>query len=324
MMIHAPKMKIIEPDRELVAPLGMKGYYKLVATNRYTGRQRLLADWFPNLVTDFGLNYLGTTGGYLTWCSVGTSSTAPNVLDTALGGFVGSTATVGPVSSTASAESTPPYYGTLTKSWRFAEGVAAGNLSEIGAGPTSNGLSLFSRALILDSLGAPTTITVLGDEFLDAYYQLRHYPVLDDVLGEVVIAGVTHATVTRAASVTSASSWANSTSGLGAGVSPGSPAYIQARNGALGAITSSPAGTSSNRSSYTVLAYSAQSYQRDITANWGLAAGNLEGGITALSCTLGESHGMGAFQISFTPAIDKTDVKVLDLTFRQSWARGPV
>src|SRR5690606_36950343 len=56
---------------------------------------------------------------------------------------------------------------------QFGLGEAAGNLLEIGIQHTSASGPLWSRALILDGQGDPTTITVLPDDFLTCYYTLR-------------------------------------------------------------------------------------------------------------------------------------------------------
>src|SRR5690606_4774599 len=61
----------------------------------------------------------------------------------------------------------------ITVSHQFGQGQAAGNLSEIGIQHTSTSGPLWSRALILDGQGNPTTITVLPDDFLTCYYTLR-------------------------------------------------------------------------------------------------------------------------------------------------------
>ncbi|HIQ53190.1 MAG TPA: hypothetical protein EYH51_08015, partial [Pseudomonas pachastrellae] len=182
-----------------------EGWYKFEAV-RPDGTKRVLADWFPNLITDAGLERMASNSDWLGYCQVGSGNNPPNVLDTALANRVGSSNTAQASASGAQAEE--PYFCWQRRTVRFAEGVAAGNLSEVGMGWTSSG-NLFSRALILDSEGNPTTITVAADEILDVTYEFRFYPRLTDVTGSVTLTGNiagTYDYVMRAASVTSSSS----------------------------------------------------------------------------------------------------------------------
>ena len=143
------------------------GLYKIEAVNAKTGKKRLLADWFPNLITNIGLDRIATNADFMSYCHVGTNSTTPTINDTALRTFVGSTNTI--TTSTYTVNSTSPYYASFIRVYRFNAGIAIGNLSEVGIGwsATGTGSVLFSRALILDSYGNPTTITFLSDEYLD-------------------------------------------------------------------------------------------------------------------------------------------------------------
>ena len=69
-----------------------------------------------------------------------------------------------------------PYYRWAKVTWRFGQGVAAGNISEVGLGWGNS--NLWNRALIKDANGNPTTITVLSDEYLDVVSEIRDYPTL--------------------------------------------------------------------------------------------------------------------------------------------------
>ena len=121
--IWIPKCKIIEPREALKIPVGICGRFKIEAI-RPDGRRRLLADWFPNLITDAGLNLIGTSSAWLAAVRVGTGSTTPNVSDTSMQSLVAGTTTL--QAFTSSAASVPPYAGLATITRRFAAGVAAG------------------------------------------------------------------------------------------------------------------------------------------------------------------------------------------------------
>src|SRR5690606_22222525 len=142
------------------------GRYKLIKHKvREDGtlyNTEIVAD-FPNLITDSGLDLLaaGSLNSVVGKCWVGSGNSAPSVTDTALESEIAST-TNATSSSFANNSGPPDYYSYAVKVFRFSTGVAAGNISEVGVGATNN--TLFSRALVLDSEGNPTSITVLADE----------------------------------------------------------------------------------------------------------------------------------------------------------------
>lgn len=130
---------------------------------------------FHNLVLDTGLQRMGL-GAWGTRCLVGTGNSSPVVsqtqLDNTLVGTNTVQATILSVNTT-----TKPYYYSIQKTYRFGEGVAAGNLTEVGLGwPLSGQNPCWNRALIKDANGNPTTLTVLPDEFLDVTVDIRIYP----------------------------------------------------------------------------------------------------------------------------------------------------
>lgn len=286
------------------------GWFKIEAI-RPDGTRRVLADWFPNLILDGGLDRMGANANYLSWCQVGSGSTAPVAAQTALVNRIAGTNTV--QASSTGAQASAPYYGWARRTYRFAQGVAAGNLSEVGVGWATSG-SLFSRALILDGGGSPTTITVLSDEVLDVTYELRRYPGTVDLTGTVVLDGVTHNWVSRAAGVTTAGVW----TGTGAMVLDAAQSF----SGNIGAVTAlNPSGTSGSLTA-TALAYSAGSYTRAATVSAGLGDSNLSGGIRSI-IVWSNVVGTSRYQIQFDPAIPKDNTKVLSLTIQHSWARRP-
>jgi hypothetical protein len=313
MNIWVPKFKIVEPKSELlVAKPRICGHFTMEAV-RPDGRRRKLAD-FDNLILDSGLNRIGTNSDWLNACQVGTGTNAATVNDTGLQTYLAGTTTLS-VSSATTAQANAPYYTQNTRTYRFAAGVAAGNLSEVGVGWSSgSGSNLFSRARILDSSDNPTTITVLSDEFLDVTYRIRNYAPPSDTTGTVVINGVTHTYTVRAGqanSVVYSDTWGFTAAALRTG------ANVTAYSGTLGAITSSPTGTASSAPTTSALSYSQSSLYRDRTAEWGLSNANFGGGIGAFYV---EFAG-GKLQIGMSPNIMKTNSQTLSMTFRYSWAR---
>lgn len=313
-----PEKKFIEPNRELVLPgTRLAGFYKFEATNRFTGKKRLLKDWFPNLITNNGLNGIGATSNVMNLCKVGSGNTAPTFADSQMQSFIASSNSV--QTDEQLAQSTPPYYGYSRRVYRFNAGVAAGNIAEVGVGTTSGNTGvLFSRALINDggSPTTPTTITVLSDEFLDVTYELRNYPVTtSDYAGSIVISGETYNYTARVANITS-SQWAPGTNGMGG------PSTASVYDGVLGAITSTPNGNNSNGSELAS-SYSTDTFYRESTFTWGLTQGNLAGSPSGIRCLAfrhnGNSFGWSQFQ--FDHSIPKTSSRILAIVARHTWAR---
>lgn len=296
----------------------VKGFFKIEAV-KPDGTRRVLADWFPNLILDQGLDRMGANSDYLNACQVGTGSTTPAAAQTGLTTYVAGTTSV--ESTTYFAASDAPYYGSITKRFRFAAGVAEGNISEVGIGWSSSGSTLFSRALILDEMSSPTTITVLADEVLDVTYELRQYAPTVDFSGTVD----TYTVTLRASNVTDASSsagWGNQLGLASAGLLNTGQAALAAYDGTLGVVTGAPSGTEASVSglphTVTNAAYSGGTYYRDITYFVDLNGLNVTGGIDCIK--FGTTRGQ--YQASFSPAIDKDATKTMTLQFRIAWARA--
>lgn len=314
--IAAAIAAMIAPPRPQVS-----GHFTMLAT-KLDGTQRVVADWFDNLVTDGGLNRMGTNN-WRDLCVVGTGSNAPAVSDAQLQTTKARTSGGAPNVPGPVAQTSAPYFIQTSAGYRFTAGSAAGNLTEVGIGwSTGSGTTdyaLFSRALIKDGFGNPTTVTVLGDEVLDVYYAIRIYPPTTDATYSITISSVTYACVSRAAAVTNATAWQL----------PNDSVYFRSLyysynqptcfNGDIGTIVGTPSGVSSSTASIANTAYSNNSLRRDATLSWGLNDGNLSGGIKSILY----QTSVGMYQTSFTPAIPKDSTKVLSLGVRVGWARRP-
>lgn len=304
-------MNIDKLDIEIGA--GLKGRFQITRRKADTLEVVEESPWFDNVILDQGLDRLGTSI-IASFAKVGTSNTTPTTIQTVLLGYVAATNTI--QASSSSAQAVAPYFGRAIRTFRFAAGAAAGTLAEVGVGwATGNAANtLFCRALILDLVGNPTTITVLADEVLDVTYELRIYPDLVDKVFVANISGTDHNCILRAADVVNASWWGSQLfNGFNYGTWPA------AYNGALGGITTLPSGLSALPTGLApvVSAYVPGSYSRVYTPTWGLNDGNLAGGITAWYMP---SH-VGAFKMSFSPPIDKTNVRTLSLSTKFTWAR---
>ncbi len=276
------------------------------------GSRRIAADWFPNLITNSGLDRMGSVSDYLSYCIVGSGSSAPAPTDIALQARVASTSTKNADTNGAVAS---PRYGWRRIVYRFAAGVAAGNLSEVGVGYSDT--AVFSRALILDGSGNPTTITVLADEVLDVTYELRFYVSEADVSFNVVISGITYACVCRPANLGE-----NIGSQIGQAISINTSDRANGvkafETNVLGPVTGQPGSSFDEYTlGFTNETYVNGTFYKSHVITAALNQGNATGGIGSIRV----DNSFCDWQINFTPKIPKDATKVLTLNVRSAWSR---
>lgn len=299
------------------------GLYKILATRTVNGKKttRIAADWFPNLITNLGLDKMANTVNWLAYCHVGSGNTTPQYTDTSLVALIAASNTRQVIEH--GTDNTGTYYTWNRYTYRFAEGTAAGNLSEVGVGSADTGAVLFSRALILDELEAPTTITILSDETLDVVYEVRFYPKIIDSTGQVIFTGNiggTYDWTMRSAGCGSTTYWrlynaTNSGVAMNNYHNAATPVYT-VLDGAIGAITAFPSGDNSVVEK-AVSTYVVGEYKLTHTLTAGLSAGNFAGGIKSFRF----STGCGNLQGEFTPTIPKTANDILSFNIEYSWGR---
>ena len=293
----------------------MEGFYSFKVSNS-KGESRdlsgIIAEDHKNLILDVGLNALGTTS-VVSACKVGTGVTPVAVSQTDLATPLAITSTL--QSSSTGRNSTAPYYTWGRRTFRFNQGAAAGNLTEVGV-TYGGGSSLFSRALIVDSEGNPTTLTILSDEWLDVTYELRVYQDLADKTFNINLLGVDHVVTVRPAYVTT---------------NPSYSSYFfdhfiswyinwsqcSHYNGTIGTITGSPSGEGSSAGGVSYGAYSQNSLQRSIIYGVGLNDANLSGGIQSTLIYTDKC----SWQVGYSPAIAKDSFKTLTMNYTLSWGR---
>ncbi|MGH3802903.1 MAG: hypothetical protein ACRDTD_22795, partial [Pseudonocardiaceae bacterium] len=121
----------------LSAHEGYAGWFKFEAFrvdadgNEIPGSRRVAADWFPNLITNAGLDLFGTLSGASSivsaFCRVGSGNATPAVTDTALGTQVAFSNTL--QANTNGVNRSGTFYGWRRRTLRFAAGIAAGTLA---------------------------------------------------------------------------------------------------------------------------------------------------------------------------------------------------
>lgn len=320
MNIWVPKTKIIENRREAIIVPGCRvgGSYKIEG-RKPDGRTRLISDWFPNIVTNIGLERWGTAQPVVQ-CSVGSGTVAPNAGDIALQTWVADATTN---SSVIYAKNTAsPYYGYGQATFTFAPPGSNKSVAEVGVGWGAGGTNLFSRARVKDSAGADTVVTWLADETLYVYYEARSYPYTSDgsYSGVAITGASTHSGTIRLmnASNPDIGIFHNAAHTMTArGGVPGSVS-VSAYSGTIGIITAEPSGTKVARTSSTEAAYSPGSLLRYGEAVWGPNDANFT--IQAF----GLSPSTHPYQMSISPTIVKQSGWTLALNFQSgSWARYP-
>lgn len=290
----------------------MSGRYQIRVLDAY-GIEKRRTPWFDNIILDSGLNRWGS-GTIIGGAAIGTSSTTPAASDTGLGTQSHFTSTAG-VGANLAAGTSPNYNNTRTFVYRTTLGALNGNYTEVGVGWASG--SMFSRALILDGGGTPTSLSVSSSEQLDIFYQLSVYPPIVDIgPTTVTISGVNYDVTGRSSYVSNISQvW---TVGQGQVVFTSSGGFSQfVYAGPLGLITAGPSGAGATGGTIATSAYVNNSLEANGTWTYALDSGNVSGGIGASFA----GSSLGAFQYQFSPVIPKNNTKTLVLNYRQGWAR---
>lgn len=294
--------------------IGLKGIFNLKFTNVKTGQIRELE--FTNLILNSGLDRLGV-GTPVNGCVLGSASSTPVVTDTSITSILGSSTTLQAQGVGTANTSTTPYWCSYYWTYRFIEGVATGNISQVAMAYASvgAGTALFSLALVKDSGGTPITITKLADEVLDVTYTLQLFCPSADVTGTISISGVNYDYIARPAS---AASWI-------ANVNFSGFALSTARTGTLGTQLTSPSGVVLGSGTTTASAYTTGNYYRDVAYFWDLNNGNDASGIRSINIGAGGSAEI-RWQIQYSKSSDGTTIpkdatKRLTLNVRFSWGR---
>jgi hypothetical protein len=310
----------------------VKGLFRIEAFkpdaegNEIPGTRRVLQDWTDNLITNGGLDMLGTSETWAHGCVVGTDNTAPTNTDTALGTFFAGTTSKS--EQTRGVAGSSPYYGWHRQTYRFNAGTCSGtNITEVGIsqGGATDLSPLFMHALVNSGTG----VTVLADESLDVIYEFRRYPALTDVTGTFAVTvtggGTSNYDYTiRAADATTVDAWANATMLLdGFFITDGVVSSPSSSNvgysGAIGAITTVPSTIISGATVgiESLSAYTNGNYYRDMTVTWGLSDGNDTFRSFLFRCV------GGAWQMEVDPTMAKDNTMLISWTLRVAWARRP-
>lgn len=301
--------------------IGIAGEVRVVVS-REDGSIKQDTGYQKNIILNQGLDFFGGAKGSAIndKCAIGAGNIAPVATQTSLVSFIAITSGTDATSDYAYVNKGDNLYRMWEqKRYRF-EGLNNVNINEVGLasqGTTQSDYYLTTRALIKDTLGQPTTITVKLGETLDVYYKIHKVVGISDNLHVVNMldgngGSVPYNVVTRPAKVGSSSEWAVST--------PAITGSLYAGIGTLGAISNIPSGVGYINLNSTGAPYQAGSYKRVFAFNAGL---NL------LAEGLNVIYVRGVFfpfQMSFNSVasnspIPKTNKNILELPYEISWGR---
>lgn len=307
------------------AHLGLEGRFKI--EKRKVGSDELIevAPWQENLILNRGLDALGDPqqrdlDGWMYALAVGSGSTPPAVTDTGLVAKVAQTERSTASGATTSGRVVSPVpYGWYRKTYQFNAGAAAGNLSELGLKYYTNDNLLNTRALIKDSSGQPTTITVLSDEILIVTYEVRVYVDMTDKTYTATIKGVETTITVRPMQINDTDPWWNPGSDFAfSDYIWGYYWYYGGTGLGVGPVTGVPSGTRESYSNVQLTnhTYVPGSYRYETSGNLSILNG------AGRTFTAAQSvSSIIPFQVGFSPGWSKTNAETVALRMAVSWGR---
>jgi hypothetical protein len=297
--------------------IGLKGLY-MGKAHRLDGSSRVLFPWTDNLILDAGLNRIGT-GGIFGRAMYGGSNAAPDAGQTGLITLLAETAVQ---QETTSGTDLVNNYCYVRYTYRFAQATSNVNVNEIGIGWAAN--TCFSRALTVDGVGAPSTVTIEAGEFFDLTYELRIYWPTTDVVGSITLNNINYDFTARAANVANwALPLANYMPTDGSNIFTGGMTASWYNGGdvaGLGAITAGPNGSFfANNTMNFLSGYSNNSYLRVVRAFRGITGPQqtISGAVFSLGA-------LGIYKAAFNPVIPKDNTNNLNLDMTLVWARKTI
>lgn len=304
--------------------VGLHGEVKVIV-KRADDTVRLDTGFFPNVITNLGLDAIGNDNNLFTFCAVGGGNSTPLNTNNKLDNFLA-------VASQISTESkydydpvrdTEFYKCSRTVGYRFT-GLDNKNISEVGLVSSNNPAqhSALTRTLIKNSNGDPTVITVLSGEILELQYRLWQVFDLKDK-DQVVTAMIDDVEVPVNVKIRLAGVGGGSYSDIvGQGITYpiNSPRF---GTGEIGAITGHPSGLSAGSAGSANMdwgAYQPSTYKRKFYVN---------NSITQVVHPIRSFlffTGLGVYQVRFGTVggdlpIDKTNQDILQVGFEMSWGR---
>lgn len=277
-----------------------------------------------NHITDVGLDMIGI-GEFDSNCVIGTGTSPEDDSDTALDNQIASVGFSQVQSNSNTYPGSPNFEAVRTKTWRFGAGTGTGIITEVGITADQSGIKLFSRALVRDEVGAPTSIEKQSFEILDVTHVLRLYPPLDDIETTVtnLANSAVHDVTIRQFGATSSNFWrAAKPAGGVQGVN--NQANPQASGSGLVARTATSMGFPTAGATFGTFSQTVGSYgsgNHYIDAQLQITTGGFNGLPSGNIVSLYFATWPGTFQYEFDPPIYKDNQYTFRFKVRISWGR---
>lgn len=296
---------------------GLSGEFAKIEVKHADGSSTVLEP-FPNLITNYGLDALGVAAASAvqTTCIASSNSATPTETESSALNVLGSTSSRTQTISNSGGD--PEWYYQNELVYTFAQGAVVGNVSKLYIGASTT--QCFSVALVKDSGGDPTTITLTATDQLFVTWRFRKYISITPVTGTAtfdfngVPTDVAFEIQPAFLGNTGGFYYFSPSQGIGSLGNTGSVFETDV----LGSVTSQPAGTSQSALA-SQPAYVNGNYYRDALYSLTTSDGNFPTGIGSMSfANVGSNNG---FQIKFTPKLPKTADSTLTIPIRVSWGR---
>lgn len=306
------------------ANMGVAGEFRCVV-KRADGSVKTDTGYQKNLILNQGLDFFGggNGSGMMSYCVIGSGNSQPvytqNKLDTAINGVSG--ADFSTKYDYDAARDGNLYKTNKVLQYSFT-GLNNVNVSELGLASTySNATTYFlcTRALIKDSQGNPTTITVLSGEILQVYYKLWAVYDVTDKTGQINLLDGIGGSVAYNWKLRPSEVGKTVYTYIGRKLEKPSNATSSFNTGDLVAITSIPSGSGSGYS-FVLKPYTSGDYKQVL--NLALTIDQENKSIR----TIGLATTMGLWQIRFGSVADdspitKTSTQSLTIPVEVSWGR---
>lgn len=306
--------------------VGIAGEVRCVVT-KADGTVKTDTGYQKNLILNQGLDFFGGGKGTAinASCAIGSGNSAPAITQTVLDAFITLVSGTDVTSSYAYTNTGDGMYRMWEQQkYRFT-GLNNVNISEVGlisTGTNSTNNYLTTRALIKDSSGTPTSISVLTGETLDIYYKIHKVIDVSDKSFVINVLDGNGGSVPYNIIIRSASVGSNLSNNVSSALGTLSYPIVSASD--LSNITSSPSGATGGLSS-VLSEYTPSSYTRGLTLTMSLNESNI--GIRTISSYTGEpSLTFLPFQMRFGRVSDdapltKTANDTLSIPLEFSWGR---
>jgi hypothetical protein len=307
-------------EQDVVIPVrvGLQGYFKIDLIDGKTGEIKQHEE-FPNIITNSGLDALGSTSiaNMFNYLEVGSGNFTVGAGDLRLQSALAPRTNFTEGTANVTTTNTSPPYGKRQITRVFTESQVNGVIRELGFWTQLTGGVLVNRALVVDARGIPTSITKSPTDRLRVQFEYRVYGQNYDVTGsDAFFSSYT----LRAQGINLTSQWVDMLDDMGSW----SPSFYAHESNTL--QSSGSANDPSPRvvsDINTVQPYVNGTYYRDVQALWGFNSMNTTNGIQMFTFSPwgARTNGQQLFQMAFTPKILKINTQKFKITFRFYWGR---